>query len=120
MKTMMICAFAVVSLFSLGGCSHNTAGPTVPTNQAVDLKVPASEIVEVHCRANEDSFAKVGDAAGDAGRWTWNAAKASFEWITSQENKDRARRAYEATKEFGQKTFDAAVDEYHKVQQDKK
>ncbi len=58
--------------------------------------------------APKDNFDIVGDAVGDAGRWSWNKAKGAYEWVTSEENKGRAERAWKTTKEGASELYDKA------------
>jgi hypothetical protein len=119
MKTMVVCAFAVVSLFSLGGCSHQSPAPAVPSNQATDLSVAPSSVMEVRCITNPDGFSKTGEVVGDVGRWSYNEATKAFDWITSDANKQRLSNAYQTSKDVAQKAYDKAIETY-KEHSDKK
>lgn len=113
MKTMIVCV-SMFALFSLAGCSHNVAPAAAPSNQATNLSVEPSSVMEVRCVSNPDGFSKTGEVVGDVGRWSYNSLTHGFEWLVSDQNKERAEKVYSGAKDMTVKAYDAAIDAYHK------
>lgn len=110
MTKIIVSMFAVVCLAS--GCSAHVAVPATAPNTAADLRVPPSETVEVHCKANVDNFDRAADLGAGVGRWTFDEATKAWNYLTSDETKQHLANAYETTKDAAHKAYDAAVKAY--------
>lgn len=109
MKTIA-CAVLFTGCLVLSGCASRGAASSAP-NTAVDVNVPASELVEVRCKS-VDNWDRAADLGAGMGRWSWSEANKGWEYLTSPETKQRVVNAYDATVSATRKGIDKAVEVY--------
>lgn len=62
---------------------------------------------------DNETAAKVQGKMVEGSTWVWNTATQSWEWLTSDVNKERATKAWDKTKQVASETYDKAVKAYH-------
>lgn len=92
----------IISMLLLVGCSHNTVAP----NTAATHPEPKPEVHQ------HDNFDTAGEYGAAGSRWVWNKTKDAYDWVTSEENQARYKRAWEATKEAVKSGYDTAQKTY--------
>lgn len=103
-KYMMI---ALVSLAALG-CAHN-AQVQSPANQTAGIGERGASNHE------PDNFDKVGEVCADGSRWAWNESKKAYEYLSSDEMKQKYQDAWDATKQYVGEKYDEATSEENKA-----
>lgn len=91
---------------AMTGCYHAqenapvTSKPVDTINTITSTKVvvqPPSQIIEV-TYPEQDGFDATGKVVASSSRAVWNASKQAYEYVTSDEMKDRAVKAWQSTK----------------------
>lgn len=99
-------AFVVAMVVLVSGCAHNVHEPVT----AYQAPQPLPKKCE---QAPCDNFDKAGEIVGDGSRKMWNYTTQAWEWVTSEENKERAARAWQATKDAAVKGYEAGKESYN-------
>ena len=93
--------FNVVSLIALAivatGCAHNSAPPATPNNpddNSPAMGEPPARPSSQCPSCENDGFAKTGTVIADSSRWIWDESKKAYRYLTSEEMKERAEKAY--------------------------
>lgn len=93
MKLILI----TITMLSMVGCAYSSPGP--PTTPAsVESKHSLFD-------SKEDKFDKTGQVVATGSRWVWNELGQAYEWVTSEEAKINALKAWDKTKAFTQSTY---------------
>lgn len=94
-----------IGLVTLAGCAAHP--PQVQS--AAEAPLPN------RCEARPcDAFDTVGDSVATGTRYAWDETKQAWAWVRNDENKERAQKVWQATKDAASKAYDKAVESYNK------
>lgn len=94
-------AFVLTALVTATGCASTTTQPPVV----------ASSDAKPRCESM-DTFDKAGDVFAAGGRVAWDKSKGAWVWLTSEENKDRAVKAWESAKNSSVRMYQLGKEYY--------
>ena len=99
--------FATVSIMLVGCAARST---TVETACQETLRPVTGTVDTVKQNVTVE---RVRGTVVEGSVWVWNEAAQAYEWLTSEQNRDRAARAREATKEAATGVYHKAVQTYN-------